>query len=159
MSIGLITPLSLRQYSFWEVLLTSGKVIRETQTVKDAMGERLVDWTLDLNSSGDLRRIKEVRLICPGLMVHGVLKIKESQTAFQFKNSSAVHDGQRQYRVLEAQVVGRVTDKVTGACDCFIWDRLLGLFKYSSNIRSFGTWHDRIAPISVLSQNVLGLNL
>jgi hypothetical protein len=159
MPIGLITPLSLKQYSYWEAQLTSGRVIRETQTVKDATGERLVDWTLDLGSTGDLRRVKEVRLICPGILTHGVLKIKESQTAFQFKNSSAVHDGQRQYRILEAQVVGRVRDKVSGDCDCFIWDRTLGLFKYTSNIRNFGTWREGIAPIKELSQNVLGLSL
>lgn len=127
--------------------------------VKDDRGERLVDWTLDLSATGDLKRVKEVRLICPGLFTHGVLKFKESQTAFQFKNSSAVHDGQRQYRVLEAQVIGRVTDKVTGDCDCFIWDRTIGLFKYQSNIRSFGAWRPGIAPIGELSQNVLGLSL
>jgi hypothetical protein len=155
----LIMPLSLRKYSFWEVMLTSGKIIRETSMVKDDRGERLVDWTLDLCSTGDLKRVKEVRLICPGIFIHGVLRVKESQTAFQFKNSSAVHDGQRQYRVLESQIIGRVTDKVLGTCDCFIWDRTRGLFKYQSNIHAFGSWDARIAPIGELSQNVLGLSL
>jgi len=139
--------------------MTSGKVLRETGMVKDSMGERLVDWTLDLVSTGDLKRVKEVRLICPGILTHGVLKITEKQTAFQFKNSSAVHDGERQYRILEAQVIGRIRDKLSGDCDCFIWDRTLGLFKYQSNIRAFGSWRNGIAPIGELSQNVLGLSL
>ncbi len=156
----LITPLSLRQYSYWEVQFTSGKVLNELGKVHDFMvGERLVDWTLDLVSTGDMRRVKEVRLICPGILTHGVLRLTERQTAFQFKSSSAVHDGVRQYRILEAQVIGRINDLDTGACDCFVWDRMLGLFKYSSNIRDFGSWHDRIAPVGELSQNVLGLRL
>lgn len=155
----LITPLSLRRYSYWETVLTSGKLIREIDMVKDSFGERPIDWTLDLVSTGDMRRVKEVRLICPGIFTHGVLKFRESQTAFQFKNSSVIHDGMRQYRILEAQVIGRVMDKATGACDCFIWDRLLGLFKYTSNVMDFGSWHPRIAPIKELSQNVLGLRL
>lgn len=154
-----ITPLSLRKYSYWEVELTSGKVIREIDLVRDSFGKRPVDWTLDLCSTGDLKRVRELRIICPGFLVHGVLKFRESQTAFQFKSSSAVHDGMRQYRILESQVIGRIDDKATGLCSCFIWDRMLGLFKYRSNIRDFGNWHPRIAPIHELSQDVLGLCL
>lgn len=155
----IITPLSLKQYSYWEVALTSGRVINELDTVKDDRGERLVDWTLDLCSTGDARRVKEVRIICPGLMKHGVIKLKERQTAFQFKNSSKVHDGVRQYRILEAQVIGRVSNLDTGQCDCFIWDRMLGLIKYQSTIVNFGSWRPGIAPIKSLSLDVMGLRL
>lgn len=159
---------------YWKVILTSGKEINGMEQKKvteldlalkpELKGHvmRSIDWTLDLVSTGDVRRIKELHLICPGVNWPGVLKIKEPGTAFQFKNTSRFNIAETG-QVLESQVIGRVDDKATGACTCIICDRFMGVFVYHSNIgingNTFGSWHPRIASISSLALDVQGLTL
>jgi len=156
----LLTP--LLQNSYWQVTLSTGRRLSEMDVVSSPLqgSERPADWTLDLVTTGDILKVKELCLIYPGWFTRpAILKITEPGTAFQFKTASAMAFGANG-RQLEAQVIGRITNKETGACECYIWDRHLGLIGYQSNVRTFGSWDPgRIAPIGELSQNVIGLRL
>ena len=151
--------------SHWKVVLTSGKELTENKLVWDLRrgGSRQIDWTLDLNSTGDIKRIKELWLVCPdGQQV--MLSITEPGTAFQFKHANRDFLGATG-QVIEAQCIGKVTDKATGGCECWIWDRELGLVHYFSNIgigdKTFGSWRPNsgMIPPQRLSQEVMGLQL
>jgi len=143
-------------HSYWKVLLTTGKEITEHKLVFDFRrgGYRPIDWALDLNATGDLLKIKELWLICPnGQQVK--IDINEPGTAIQFKHKSINPYG----AFLEAQGIGKVTDKGTGDCECWIWDRFKGLIPYKSNIDTFGTWREGLMPLTKLSREVIGLQL
>src|SRR5690349_19255980 len=77
--------------SYWSCLLTTGKRWNERQLVptliKGQRGLRRLDWALDLVSTGDIKRIKEITLHCPDGRT-AVLEIPESGTAFQFKTKA-----------------------------------------------------------------------
>lgn len=157
--------------SRWEVVLTTGKVITENQLVYDFSRacHRQIDWALDLNTTGDLLKIKELWLVLPGgyktALRDGVerpimLQITEPGTAFQFKHAlfdSLGGDGKN----VEAQVIGKITNKETGDCECWIWDKVDGLIEYKSNINNFGMWRRNtgLLPLTKLSIEVMGLRL
>lgn len=161
--MGIVTSLQALQQvtdparSHWEVVLTSGKVITENKLVLDFRrgGYRQIDWALDLNSTGDLLKIKELRLICPDGQT-ARLEITEPGTAFQFKHKSIESSG---FNCIEAQCIGRVTNKEDGTCECWIYDRFKGLIPYNSNVYNFGMWRDGLMPLTKLSQEVMGLRL
>src|SRR5579871_6335530 len=93
---------NLRQTAYWEVTLITGKKISGIETKKVTERDRLlkphlkgvmarsVDWTLDLVTTGDVLKIKELSVIAPGVHLPGILKITEPGTAFEFKNASAM---------------------------------------------------------------------
>lgn len=152
--------------AYWSVLLTTNKRYSENQLIptltKGQKGLRKLDWNLDLVSTGDIHKVKEVTLHCPDGRT-AVLEIPERSTAFQFKTKSLDTLGANGMN-LEFQVIGRVLDKVSGACECFIWDyRPLegqpNLVAYKSNIYRFGAWRDNITPFGALSLEVQGLRL
>lgn len=155
----------------WEVVLTTGKVLTEDQLVYDfgRACHRQIDWTLDLASTGDLLKIKELWLVCPGghrtAYRDGaerpiMLPIEESGTAFQLKYGVFNALGAIEKRA-EAHIIGKVTDKENGDCLCWIWDRIGGLIEYRSNINNFGMWRSNsgLLPITKLSAEILGLRL
>lgn len=157
--------------SHWEVVLTSGKTITEDQLVLDIRrgGYRQIDWALDLNATGDLLKIKELWLITPGghRTIHRgssevpiVLQITEPGTAFQFKHANNDFLGGTG-RIIEAQCIGKITDKDTGDCECWVWDRVMGLIEYKSNVNNFGMWRvgSGLMPLTKLSHEVTGLRL
>jgi hypothetical protein len=156
----LITP--LLQQSYWQVVLTTGRRLSEMEECQNINtgAKRPADWTLDLLTTGDIMKVKELCLIYPGWFTRpAILKITEPGTCFQFKTASAMALG-AYGRQMEAQTIGRILNKEEGTCECFTWDRKLGLLSYASNIHNFGTWDPgRIAPIGALSQNVIGLKL
>lgn len=152
--------------SYWSCLLTTGKRWSERQLVptliKGQRGLRRLDWALDLASTGDAKRIKEITLHCPDGR-NAVLEIPESGTAFQFKTKSMNMLGSNGVD-LEFQVIGRVLDKISGECECFAWDYrpLPGeqhLVAYKTNIHHFGAWRDNITPLGALAIDVQGLRL
>src|SRR5947209_4879187 len=110
--------------AYWSVLLRTGKRLSEHQIVPTLAhgqkGLRTLDWALDLVSTGDIKRVKEVTLHCPDGRT-AVLEIPESGTAFQFKTKS-MHMLGANDTGLEFQVIGRVLDKVSGRCECLAWD-------------------------------------
>ncbi len=161
----LLTP--FLQESYWRVVFDTGRTLSERDQVADpGIGRRPADWTLDLVTTGDILRVRELHLIYPGLFTRpAVLRIGEPGTAFEFKTGGLIVEGDgTQSRQIFAQVIGRVDDKASGDCTCWIWDYKLGLLQYHSNIglgdRWFGTWDPgRIAPTKTFNLEVLGLRL
>lgn len=152
--------------AFWSVLLQSGREWSErslvASNIKGQKGLRKLDWALDLVSTGDIHRIKELTLHCPDGR-KAVLEITPDMPAFQFKTKSLEMIG-ASGTDLEYQVIGRVIDKVTGRCECFIWDYRpkLGeehLIAYKSSIYKFGGWRDTVTPIGALGLDVQGFRL
>lgn len=145
--------------SFWEVELMSGKTLNERETKTDLLKgvTRLVDWSLDLVATGDVLKIKQLRMYCPDGQVYS-LDITEPGTAFQLKVGNVMIGGLG--RGLIAQVIGKVTDKENGDCDCYVWDwRRKDAFPWQSNVYNMGTWSSSIMPIGALAFNVLGIDL
>jgi len=120
---------------------------------------RKLDWGNDLVSTGDIHRLKELRLHCPDGRV-AVLEITPDMPAFQFKTKSLDMLGAGG-NSLEYQVIGRVIDKETGRCECFIWDYRPkagepNLVAYKSSIYHFGGWRDTVTPLGALGLEVQG---
>ena len=153
--------------AYWSVLLTTGKRRYERELIPTLRagqrGVRKLDWTLDLVSTGDVRRIKDLILHCPDGR-NAVLEISEEGTAFQFKTAALdglLTNGQR---TMEFQAIGRITNKITGECECFIWDYrpTIGqpnLFKYTTTIFHFGSWRESLTPLGALGHEVQGFRL
>lgn len=147
--------------SHWKVVLTTGKELTEHQLVLDIKNARMrrIDWALDLNSTGDMKKIKELWLICPDGQKR-VLKSEESGTLFQFKYG--LRDFLGAYgQSMEAQIIGKITNKEEGTCFCYIWDKDQGLIEYTSSIYSFGMWkvNSGLIPLTKLGQDVIGTTL
>lgn len=152
--------------AFWEVLLTTNKRWNERQLIPTfkagQRGVRKLDWGDDIVSTGDIHKIKELTLHCPdGHMA--VLEINPDMPAFQFKTKS-LHMLGAGDNPLEFHVIGRVLDKVSGRCECFVWDYRpkpgeTNLVAYKSSIYHFGAWRDTITPLGALNLEVQGFRL
>ncbi len=144
--------------SWWTCELSTGRILSERTAIWDmrAGGLRALDWSLDLVSAGDILKIKTVSLHCPDERVVTFL-IEEPGTVFQLKIATMhmLVAGKQE----ECQLIGKVIDKVSGACTCAVWDRQDGLIEYASNVYAFGTWRPGILPLGKLSLDVLGLRL
>jgi len=154
------------QLSFWSALLTTGKTWSERQLIptfiKGQRGVRKLDWALDLCSTGDIHRIKELTLHCPDGRT-AVLEITPDTPAFQFKTKSLNMLGANNTN-MEFQAIGRVIDKVSGRCECFVWDYRPKagenqLIAYKTSIYRFGSWRDTLVPIGALGIEVQGFRL
>ena len=147
--------------SYWKVVLTNGKELSEHKLVLDLRrgGYRALDWALDLVSTGDVKRIKELWLHCPNGQ-YAMVTITEPGTALQFSHKSHDFFGGAGSNI-EAQGIGKVTNKETGECECVIWDREKGLIPYNSNIREFGMWRPNsgLMPVKAFDADVMGLRL
>ena len=166
----------------WRVVLTTGKEVSERDTVFDLGrgGLRPVDWSLDLCSglNPDILKVKEIWLMFPepldrytciekdnpiyqvkeGKISSAVLPVKEPGCVFQMKIKSLDGFGANT-STFECQIIGVVSDKVSGECLSYIWDRKMGLVAYKTSVYDFGTWREDIAKISNISHAVVGLNL
>ena len=152
--------------AYWSCVLSTGKEWSERSLVytniKGQKGIRKLDWTEDLVSTGDIHKIRELSLNCPDGR-KATLEITEDMPAFQFKTKSLDMLGVSG-NSLEFQVIGRVIDKATGRCECFIWDYRpkpgeKHLVAYKSSIYNFGAWRDTITPIGALGIDVQGFKL
>jgi hypothetical protein len=151
---------------YWAVKLSSWKMLNELDLQFDALRKdtRPFDWTLDLVSTGDILKVTELWLFCPpnALNPRGQvarLPITEPGTAFQFKVGT-VDSFAEQGRAMTSQVIGRVNDKVTGACECFVWDRTLNAMgTWKTTITHMGSWREGAPFIGALEPHVLGLKL
>lgn len=115
--------------SWWAVKLNNGEWICEARVKTDLYRgvERHYDWSNDLVADGDVLRIKELWLLCPPSRTSPLgntarLVITEPGTAFQFKISHADSSVVTTYRSMQAHIIGKVTNKENGDCECFIWD-------------------------------------
>ena len=152
--------------AYWSVLLTNGREYDEHHlvysNVKGQKGVRKLDWALDIVSTGDIHKIKELTLHCPDGR-KAVLEISEDMPAFQFKTKSLDMLGAGG-NGLEFQVIGRVIDKASGRCECFVWDYRpkpgeQNLVAYKSSVYNFGAWRDTITPIGALGLEVQGFRI
>src|SRR6266568_1268522 len=160
-SLGAIADAIDPRLSYWSVLLTSGREWSEHHLIptfkKGQAGVRKLDWALDLVSTGDIHRIKELRLHCPDGR-KAVLEILPDTPPFQFKTKTLNMIGAGD-NALEFQVIGRVIDKVSGRCECFAWDYRPKpgepqLVAYKSNIYNWGAFRDTVTPIGALGIEV-----
>jgi hypothetical protein len=115
--------------SYWAVKLDDEKWICETQVSYDwRIGtQRNFDWSNDLVATGDVLRIKELWLFCPPNKYSPVgntarLIIEEPGTAFQFKVGHADSNIAVTWKTMQGHIIGKVTNKEQGLCECFIWD-------------------------------------
>ena len=116
--------------SYWAVKLHApDEWICEARMVTDVLQgrERHFDWSNDLVATGDVRRITELWLLCPPSRTAPLgntarLPILESGTAFQLKIATVDTSLALTARQQQGHIIGRVVDKLTGACECFIWD-------------------------------------
>ena len=152
--------------AYWSLLLRNGRTYDEHHLVysniKGQKGVRKLDWTLDIVSTGDIHKIKELTLHCPDGR-KAVLEITEDMPAFQFKTKSMDMMGAGGSG-LEFQVIGRVIDKASGRCECFAWDYRpkpgeQNLVAYKSSVYNFGAWRDTITPIGALGLEVQGFRM
>ncbi len=152
---------------YWALKRSDGVWLCEYDTVSDVLfgGKRQLDWTLDIASTRDWRRIKELWLFCPATPTSpagntACLPITTPGTAFQLKVATMDSVISESMRAVQAHIIGRVMDE-SGACECFIFDYALQgmLAKWTSNIYRFGSWRDGIAPLGALALPVLGINL
>lgn len=152
--------------AYWSVLMKSNKVWSEHSLIptlqKGKAGFRLLDWGDDIVSTGDVHRVKEIRMHCPNGKT-AVLEIGDGNEPFQFKTRSMEMLG-GWGNGLEYMVIGRVLDKSTGACESFIWDYKPepgqnNLIAYKSSIRDFGGWRSTVMPLGALSIDVQGFRL
>lgn len=152
--------------AYWSVLLRTGKEWSERSLIptfiRGQRGLRKLDWALDLVSTGDVHKIKELTLNCPDGR-KAVLEITEDMPAFQFKTKALDMIGAGS-AALEYHVIGRVIDKLTGRCECFIWDYRPepgkpNLVAYKSTIYNFGGWRPTVTPIGALGLEVQGFRL
>jgi hypothetical protein len=148
--------------AYWRVILSTGKKLSKYDQVTEPRGERRqLDWTLDLVSTGDVFRIKELCLAYP-FMRSVTLGISEPGTAFQFcrqVKGMDLNTGQPIDQI-EAQVIGKVVNKEEGLCDGYIWDRVNGLLGYQDvSIYDFPSWRPGLMPPGRLNLDVLGVRL
>jgi hypothetical protein len=145
-------------HSYWTCTLSSGRVITERDVIFGMLhgGLRPIDWSLDVVSTGDIYKIREVSLHCPDGRI-ATHTIEEPGTCFQLKIASLGTMSGR--RTVQSHLIGKVTDKESGLCDCYIWDRQLGLIVFHSSVYACGSWRAGVLPLGCLSADVLGLRL
>lgn len=166
---SIISPM-LMSKSCWAVKLSDDTFLSELDSRFDLAhaGYRPFDWTLDLIDTGDILKVKELWLFAPPSANHPFgmsrfLTIEEPGTAFQFKVANVDVMGAWQ-KTMVNQIIGKVTDKQSGACSCWIWDCVRQeIQEYKSSIYAFGSWRadgvGQIAPIGRLSHEVMGFRL
>jgi hypothetical protein len=174
-SLLAISDLLDPRIAYWSVLMVSGKVWSEHSLVgtlkKGVRGVRKLDWGEDMVTTGDVYRVKEIRLRPPmeARMPMAVLEVGDGQEPFQFKVNTLDMIGANGI-TLEYIVVGRTVDKGSAEsedkikCECFIWDYkplpvAPNLIAYKSTIGKFGGWRDTITPLGALNKEVQGFRL
>lgn len=177
--------------SYWAVRLTTGEWVCEARIKTDVYKgvERHFDWSNDLVATGDVDRITQLWLLCPPSKTSPLgntacLDITEPGTAFQLKLATVDSNIVGSVKLPQAHIIGRVTNKETGACECFIWDEyeqgLLtpetmiydpvtggarrdqdGNLEYAgrTNINHFHSWRSSLAPPGRLELRTVGVRV
>lgn len=117
--------------SYWAVKLNTGEWLCEARVKTDLYNgrERHFDWSNDLVANGDVLKITQIWLLCPPSQTSPLgntayLTITEPGTAFQFKVAAVDSNITATSRQAIAHVIGKVINKETGDCECFIWDEV-----------------------------------
>jgi hypothetical protein len=120
-------PLMKITRSYWAVKLKDETWLSEARMTYKKGAFRYFDWSNDLVATGDVLNIQELWLFCPPNAYSPLgntarLVIEEPGTAFQFKVGHADSNIASTWKTLQGHIIGKVTNKETGACECFIWD-------------------------------------
>lgn len=154
--------------SYWAVKLDNEEWICEARVHIDATTgvERHYQWYEDIVSNGDGAHIKELWLLCPANNVSPLgntarIPIVEPWTAFDFKVAHASSNIARSWNTQEAHIIGRVDDRGTGDCTCFIWDCRYNTLcqPFHTNVHNFGTWKTSLPPRGALALEKIGVRL
>jgi hypothetical protein len=145
--------------SYWKVIFQSGKELSELDKKPYLDGDKVlrmrsVEWLEDIIGSGDLRNVKEAMLCTPQGTAH--FTVTEPYTVFQLsRGTMAMLTGER---IKNLQVVGVVTDKDTGECECAIWDQQSRqLYTMFNNVKDFQAWREGVIPIGMINLKALDL--
>jgi hypothetical protein len=185
-------PLQQLTRSFWVVRLNTGEWVSEARVKTDVYQgrERHFDWVLDLVANGDVLKIQQLWLLCPPSKTSPLgntarLDITEPGTAFQFKvatvDSSIVGPS---IHGIQAHIIGRVDNKETGDCTCYIYDPIESgmitpetqiynpatggvmrdeqgnpICAGKTNVYNFHSWRPSLPPRGRLALDVLGVRL
>jgi hypothetical protein len=195
-------PLQQITRSYWAVKLTTGEWLCEARVTRwiprgdkhriDSLPhgqERHFDWTLDLVSTGDVKKVTQLWLLCPPSKTSPLgntarLDISEPGTAFQFKIATADSSiASPATRTLQAHIIGKVIDKLTGTCECYIYDPVEDgmitpetqifdpvqgvrrdaagepIYAGRTNVYNFHSWRPSLAPPGRLHLDMLGVSL
>lgn len=154
--------------AWWAVRLDNDEWLCEARLHTDLCKgtERHFEWYEDLVANGDCMRIKELWLLCPPNALSPLgntayLPISEPGTAFDFKVASASSNFIETWKTQEAHIIGRVTDKASGNCECFIWDERYSCLcqPYKTNIHHFGRWRENLPEFKALAFEKMGVRL
>lgn len=154
--------------AYWAARLDNNEWICEARLHIDLYKgtERHFEWYEDLVCNGDCMRVRELWLLCPPNTLSpggntARLPIPEPGTAFNFKVASVSSNLVETWKTQEAHVIGRVDNKITGDCTCFIWDERYKMLcaPFQSNIHNFGTWRESLPPRGPLAYEKLGVKL
>lgn len=147
--------------SYWKVRFTSGRELSELDIKPYLDGNRVmrrrsVEWLEDIIGSGDIARVRKVMLCTPQGTAH--IEAREPYTAFQFSRGVMNMLGSQYARVKNCQVVGVVTDKETGGCDCAIWDaQTRQLYTMRNCVKNFSAWREGVIPVGRLNIEAMDL--
>lgn len=147
--------------SYWKVVLTSGKTLSELDERTYIDGEKVIrvrrlEWLEDIIGSGDIAKVRKVMLCTPQGTAH--IEAREPYTAFQFSRGVMNMLGSQYARVKNCQVVGVVTDKETGGCDCAIWDaQTRQLYTMRNCVKNFSAWREGVIPVGRLNIEAMDL--
>jgi hypothetical protein len=151
----------LRGESYWSVVLTSGKTITEGELSFDFLrGTRSIDWYLDIASTEDCKRIKEITLHTPveniTLAIPGTPP--EPYCVFQLKRGTKLLNTGA--NVANAHIIGRVDDKATGDCTVVIWDAIeRRTYTHITNIHNFSAWREGVCSVGAIAYQYMGVRL
>lgn len=184
-------PLEQITRSYWAVRLNTGEWMCEARLKVDLVNgiERFYDWSNDLVAGGDIMRITELWLLCPPSHTSPFgntarLKITEPGTAFQLKVATVDSNIAASIRTVQAHIIGKITNKETGECECYIYDNVQGglctpetmiydpatnnvkrdahgnyIYAGRTSVYNFHSWRESIAPLGRLELDTLGVRL
>lgn len=139
--------------SYWRVIFQSGKELSELDTkpylgTDKVMRVRAVEWLEDVIGAGALKDVKEAMLCTPKGTAH--FTVTEPYTVFQFSRGTfSMLEGER---IKNAQIIGVVTDKETGECECAIWDQQTHeLYTMFNNVKNFQAWREDVIALGALN--------
>ncbi len=133
--------------SCWQATLRNGRMVCEA----DGM-----EWLEDIVASGDSANIVELVLCTPQGDVH--VDVGEPYSAFQFHQGLLTLHNER---VQTAQIIGVVTDKLTGACVAAIWDVSMQrlYLPLHTSVLHFASWRPGIIAPGLLNWQAMGVRL
>lgn len=158
----------MRGMSYWQVKLDSGKsfseldnsshFVRDVLTMALVARTRSVEWLEDVVGAGSCAHIQSLTLVTPA--GKATVETNEPYSVFQLKRGIfALTDGTRH---MEAQIIGKLLNRTTGACIAHIWDcrHQILIRNFETTVRDFASWMPGtvIAP-GQLAYEIVGIRV